>query len=140
MKGQLTTLLDTFVRPDRRSGTVDGSIKFPRLRGGVRIDAYRMEDWKFQVYLMGGVLWSSVKPTLDTVDGRPPEPYADPAGNTVDPGNITSSQLGAFGRVGADYAVTSRLAVDLSFTFETIDPPPGTNDLAAVTLGGIFRF
>jgi len=140
VKGQVTRILDPPVRPDRRSGTVDGNVRYSRLRGGVRVDAYRMEDWKFQIYLMGGVLWTSVEAALDTVDGLPPVPYADPAGNLVDPGNITSSLLGAFGRAGVDYSVTSRFAVDLSFTFETIDPPPGTNDLASFTLGGVFRF
>lgn len=140
VKGQIASLLDVNVRPDGRSGTVEGKIVTPRLRGGLRVDAYRMQDWKFQVYFVGGAMFSFVEATLDSIDGAPPSPYESPAGFLVDPGTITADLFGLFGRVGVDYLVGSRLAVDANFTFETIDPPPGTNDLSTFTLGAVFRF
>jgi hypothetical protein len=140
VQGQVVQLLDTYVRPDRRSGSVDGKIDVPRLRGGVRIDAYRVQEWRFQVYAMGGVMYSFVEATLDTIDGQPPQPYEGPDGRTVDPGTITADLLGMFGRVGAEYLAGERLGVDASFTFETVDPPPGTNDLVSFALGAVYRF
>jgi hypothetical protein len=119
---------------------VDGKVAVPRLRGGVRVDAFRAQDWKFQLYAQGGVLYSFVEATLDTIDGQPPEPYEGAAGELVDPGNLSSNLLGMFGRVGTEYLIAGRLGVDGSFTFETVDPPAGTNDLASFALGAVFRF
>jgi hypothetical protein len=140
VQGQIAQLLDTNVRPDGRSGTVDGKILVPRLRGAVRVDAFRAQDWKFQVYAQGGVLYSFVEATLETIDGEPPEPYEGPDGTLVDPGTITADLLGMFGRVGADYLVGQRLGLDGSFTWEVVDPPAGTNDLVTFAAGAVFRF
>jgi hypothetical protein len=141
VNGQIVSILDTNVRKDGRSGTVEGTVTTPRIRGGIRVDAYRMEDWKFQVYLMGGALYSMVEGKLDSIDGQsPPDPYEAPDGSEVDPGKIEANLWGAFGRVGVDYLLGERFAVDLNFTYETIDPPAGTNDLSTFTLGGTFRF
>lgn len=140
IQGQVVQVLDVYVRPDRRSGSVDGQIDVPRFRGAVRVDAFRVQDWRVQVYAQGGLLYSSVEATLDTIDGQPPQPYEGAGGESVDPGKITADLWGAFGRVGAEYLVGERVGVDANFTFESVDPPPGTNDLVTFGVGAVVRF
>jgi hypothetical protein len=143
VNGQITQLLDVYVRGDTRSGNVSGNVKSQRFRGAVRVDAYRVEDWKFQVYAIAGGLYSLVDATIDTVDGKPPESYFVPVEGggfvEIDPGTISDNNWGVFGRVGLEYFLGERFAADGSFSFEVLDAPPGTKDLSTFTVGVTYR-
>ena len=142
VNGQLTQLLDVFVRGDGRSGNVSGNIQSQRLRAALRVDAYRVQDWRFQVYILAGGVYSLVEATIDTVDGAPPVPYLVPrvfGFEEIDPSSITDNTFGAMGRLGVEYFLGERFAGDLNFTFEVLDGPSGTKDLSTFTLGATYR-
>jgi hypothetical protein len=139
VKGQIVQLLDQPIRADGRSGTVDGDVSFRRFRAGVRIDGLRQEDWPFQAYFVGAAVFSTNEVKLNSVDGRPPQVLDLPDGGTLDLAKFDDSQLGFLGRIGVEYLLTTRFWVYTNFTYEVIEPPPGTNATASVNGGLTIR-
>jgi hypothetical protein len=141
IKGQVTRILDQNVRPDGRSGTVEGQVETSRFRAGIRVDAYREKDWKFTPYLQAAVVFSSIKVTLDSVDGAPPQPYPVPGTNQViDISEYTDHEIGGLGRAGVEYHLSSRLSVDLCGNVEIIEFQAGTNSILSLGSGLTARF
>ncbi|NNE42651.1 MAG: outer membrane beta-barrel protein [Gemmatimonadetes bacterium] len=139
--GQLVALMDQRVRPDGRSATVLGKVETTRFRVGVRLDAYREQDWRVWPYFAGAVVFSTIDITIDSVNGAPPVPFPpDPAGNIVDISSYSDSQIGAMVRTGLEYPVASAVSVDVNGSFEIIEFEPGTNSIFAVNTGLLFRF
>lgn len=142
VSGQLTQLLDQRVRADGRSGLVEGEVKTERFRAGLRVDAYRERGWRFTPYLLGAVVFSDIEVTIDSVDGAPPAPIpsADPLQPRTDISTVKSNEIGGLGRLGVEYRVASRIAVDLNGNVEIIEAQPGTNTIFAVNSGLVVRF
>jgi opacity protein-like surface antigen len=140
--GQVVRLLDQAVRPDGRSGTVKGEVETTRFRAGIRLDAYRETDWKFTPYFQGAVVFSEIRVTLDSVDGRDPQPIPlpDGSGQVLDIREYSDNEIGALGRAGVEYHVTSRFAVDLSGSVEIIEFQAGTNSIYSLGTGISARF
>lgn len=127
IQGQVVQLLDVPVRPDGRSGTVDGQIDLNRFRVGIRVDGLREAGFRVQPYLVGAAIFTSNKVKLDTVDGRAP------AANRR---SFKDDQIGALGRFGVEAHVTSMIAIDGHLSYEIFELPPATNASAGVG-GGI---
>lgn len=139
VSGQLTQLLDQRIRPDGNSGNVDGEISFRRFRAGLRVDGLRQEDWPIQVYFIGAAVFSTNEVRIDSVDQAPPQPVAKAGGGVVDPSKFEDTQTGFLGRVGVEYRVMPRVGVDLGFTYEIFEPPPGTNSTTSLNGGVTIR-
>jgi Outer membrane protein beta-barrel domain len=127
VSGQLVQLLDQRVRADGRSGNVDGSLDFRRYRAGLRIDGLRQKNWPFQAYFVGAAVFTTNEIKLDSVDHAPPVPIALPQGGSVDLRKFDDSQTGFLGRVGVEYPLVPHAWVYVNFTYEVLEPPPGTN-------------
>lgn len=140
--GQVRQILDQDVRPDGRSGTVQGEVETRRLRAGIRVAAYRELDWKFTPYLEAAVVLSEIKVTLDSVDGVEPQPIPVPdgSGQVLDISEYSDNEIGALGRAGVEYHVTQRFSVDLCGNVEIIEFQAGTNSIYSLGSGLTARF
>lgn len=139
--GQVRQLLDQNLRADGRSGTVKGEVQTSRFRAGFRVDAYRESGWLFQPYFEGAAVFSAIRVTIDSVDGKAPKPVPVPGGEQLlDIGEFTDHEIGALGRAGVEYHVSSRLAVDLGGNVEIIEFQAGTNSIFSLDTGLAFRF
>lgn len=139
--GQVRSLVDQNVRPDGRSGTVQGQVETSRFRVGGRVDAWRERGWRFQPYLTGTVMFSSIDVTIDSVDGNPPLPVPDPDGGAErDISSFSESQLGGSARLGVEYRVASAVHVDVNGIVDFVEFQPGTNTIYSVNSGLVFRF
>lgn len=137
--GQIVALIDQPVRADGRSGNVSGDVTFTRYRAGLRIDGMRQERWPAQVYFIGAAVFVTTKVAIDTVDQATPAPIPALGGGMVDLGGFEDSQVGFMGRVGMEYSVAPRVGVDLGFTYEVFEAPPGTSSAAGFHGGVTFR-
>ena len=140
VQGQVAELLDQKVRPDGRSGNVDGSLDVSRFRVGVRIDALREQNWRFQPYVVFAAVFSTSTVDLNSVDGAPPRPSPNAEGELVDIRSFDDSQIGAMGRIGLEWMVLPRIGVNAAFTYEGIELPPGTHAIIGAGTGLTFRF
>lgn len=140
VKGQVTELIDQKVRPDGRSGNVDGTIDLSRFRAGIRVDALREKGWKYQPYLVLAASITNSTVELKTVDGAPPRPSRNPEGILIDPSSFADSQIGAMGRLGVEYPVANHVGANLAFTYEGIELPPGTHSVISAYGGLTLRF
>jgi hypothetical protein len=129
--GQVTQLMDRYVRPDRRSGNVVGDVKFFRLGLGARVDAMSTEDWKYRPYAQGELLYAQTELNLDSVDGEPPAPGIVP---------FSQWKLGALFRAGMDYGLNENFGLEFFGAYEIIEFPAGSMALAGFQLGGTYRF
>jgi opacity protein-like surface antigen len=137
--GQIVELLDQPVRADGRSGNVSGELTFTRYRVGLRLDGLRQQNWPAQVYFIGGAVFATTKVAIDTVDYATPGLVPAPGGGRVDLGGFEDSQVGFMGRIGMEYRVAANLSVNLGFTYEVFEPPPGTNSNTAFNGGLTYR-
>jgi hypothetical protein len=135
VEGQLTQILDVNVRPDGRSGTVIGEVEMLRVGAGVRLDAFREQDWRYRPYVQAEVLRTFFSVTLDSVDGSPPLDEPGVARSSFD-----DSQWGALARVGVDARINSMLGIVFGGTFEFLEFPAGTGSFVAGEAGASFRF
>ncbi len=141
LEGQLVQILDQKIRSDGRSGNASGDLELSRWRVGVRVDALREKNWPWQPYFLGAVVFSSSEVTLDSVDqSSPPLPVSAGIGQPlIDIRTIKDSQTGALARLGLEYLLTPTIGVDLNFTYEVIELPPGTNANSSINAGLTFR-
>lgn len=141
VKGQIVQLLDQEVRADGRSGNVDGELTSRRLRYGVRVDGLRQEGWPFQIYFVGAAVQSVNEVTINSLDHvSPPPPIPLSGGRTLDIGKFDDGgQWGFLGRVGVEYLVTKQAWVYGNFTYEVVEPPPGTYATASINAGLTYR-
>lgn len=137
--GQVKSLVGQNVRPDGRSGNIDGTFDLTRIRVGIRFDGVRAETIKLQPYLAGGVVFASTTVELATVDGGAPQPSLNADGEFVNPASFDTSTIGGFMRAGVEYLLTEELSVFADGLFEVIEPPAGLHSAAAVTGGITFR-
>jgi hypothetical protein len=131
---QLIEILDQDVRPERRSGHVEGDVETSRLRAGLRIDAHHESGWRFRPYLVGAVLFSTIDVKIDSVDNvsPPPKVPTNPPGSPpVDIRKISDEQLGAMLRFGVEYYVMRAVAIDLNVSHEVVEFPAGTNAITS---------
>lgn len=139
--GQLVALVDQAMRPDGRSATVRGSVETTRFRVGFRVDAYREREWRFLPYFSGGVVFSTIDVTIDSVNGAPPVPFPpDLSGNIVDISSYDDSQMGALARAGLEYPFTANVSLDVNGNVEIIEFEPGTNSIYSINTGVLLRF
>jgi hypothetical protein len=128
--GQVEQLLDTSLREDGRSATVQASVDFTRVRAGVRLDSFRQEGWRVQPYVVGAVVWAKSEVTVDRVDGGAPAPGR---------ASFDSSQLGALARMGFEVELSENLGLDIAGNYEVLEFPAGTSSLTSVTGGFFYR-
>lgn len=136
VKGQVVQLLDQNVRPDGRSGNVSGQIEARRFRTGIRVDALRERNWRFQPYLLGAAVFTTTEVTIDSVDQAAPRPVPVVGGGSADISRFEDSQIGALARFGVEYRVVPLIGIDFNLSLEMMELPPGTNAATSVN-GGI---
>lgn len=134
VEGQVLQLLDQPVRPDQRSGTVDGEISNRRLRGGIRLDGMRQANVRVVPYVVLGAMWVTTEVTIDKVDGAPPRPVRNEFGYVVDISKFEDSRLGCMARAGIEWRFAGALGVDAHATYELLEFPPGA--AGGVSAGG----
>ncbi len=133
--GRVTEIGDVPVRPDGRSGAVEGEVEALRFGAGVRIDAFRTKPWNWRPYVQAEILRAFVDVTLDSVDGAPPVDD-----NQYERSSYDSSQWGASARMGVDYRLTEMIGIDVGGAFEMLEFPAGTASIASFVAGASFRF
>lgn len=142
VNGQVVQLLDQRVRADGRSGNVTGRVETKRVRAGLRVDAYREKNWKFTPYFEGGVVFSQITITIDSVDGAPPAPVPayDGTDRVLDISEYTNNEIGAMGRAGVEYQLAPSFGVDLAGNVEIIEFQAGKNSIYSFGGGFFYRF
>ena len=128
--GQVVQLLDSTVRDDGRSGTVQASVDFARYRAGIRLDGFRQQEWRLQTYILAAAVYAKTEVAVDLVDGAPPAPGR---------GSFDSSQIGALCRVGGEVELARHMGLDVAGNYEVLEFPTGTASLTSVTIGFFYR-
>jgi hypothetical protein len=133
--GRMSQLLDVPIRPDGKSGFVEGDMGLMRFGAGVRLDAFRTQAWKYRPYVQAEIIRSMIDVTLDSVDGASPADDDQYTRSSFD-----ASQWGALARVGVDYRLTPMIGIDVGGIFEILEFPAGTASIASIAGGATFRF
>lgn len=141
VSAQLARLLDQPLRPDGRSGRVEGEVRMVRLRAGVRLDAMREPDWRYTPYFVVAASLSRADVTIDSIDGNSdPPPVPGPDGEPVDVTSYHDTQIGALGRLGVEFLLTESVRIDVHGSFEAAKLPPSANYSVVAGAGLGLRF